>query len=49
MRTNVRALNRIGTHGLSIQAIKAYAADRAATVTGPRNIKRLQVLTAVNM
>jgi hypothetical protein len=28
---NIHALNGIRTHGLSVQAIKAYASDRAAT------------------
>jgi hypothetical protein len=31
---NVHALSRIRTHELSVQAIKAYASDRAATETG---------------
>jgi hypothetical protein len=34
MRTNVHALSGIQTHGLSVQVIKAYASDRAATGTG---------------
>jgi hypothetical protein len=33
-RTNILALNGIQTHGLSVQAIEAYASDRAATGTG---------------
>jgi hypothetical protein len=33
-KDKVRALNGIGTHGLSVQAIKTYASDRAATMTG---------------
>jgi hypothetical protein len=32
--TNIHALSRIQTHGLSVQAIKAYVSDHAATVTG---------------
>jgi hypothetical protein len=34
MRTNIHALRRIPTHGLSMQAIKAYTSDCAATETG---------------
>jgi hypothetical protein len=34
MRTNIHALNGIQTHGLSVQAIKAYASERVATGTG---------------
>jgi hypothetical protein len=33
-RTNIHALTGIRTDGLSGQAIKAYATDRAATGTG---------------
>jgi len=33
MRTNIHALSRIRTHGLSIQVIKAYASDHATTGT----------------
>jgi hypothetical protein len=33
-RTNIHALSGIQTHSLSIQAIKAYASDRAAIGTG---------------
>jgi hypothetical protein len=33
-RTNIHALSAIRTHGLSVQAIKAYVSDRAATGTG---------------
>jgi hypothetical protein len=33
-RTNIHALQRIATHGLSVQAIKAYASDCTATETG---------------
>jgi hypothetical protein len=36
--TNIHALNGIRTHGPRVQAIKAYASDRAATVTGERII-----------
>jgi hypothetical protein len=35
-RTNIRALSGIRTHCLSVQAIKAYASDRAATGTDTR-------------
>jgi hypothetical protein len=31
---NIHASRRIRTHGLSVQAIKAYASDRAATGIG---------------
>jgi hypothetical protein len=33
-KTNIHALSGIRTHGLSVQAIKAYSSDRAATGTG---------------
>jgi hypothetical protein len=33
MRINIHALSRIQTHGLSVQAIKAYASGGAATGT----------------
>jgi hypothetical protein len=32
-RTKIRALSKIRTHGLSVQALKAYASDCAATET----------------
>jgi hypothetical protein len=31
MKTNIHALSRIWTHGLSVQAIKTYDSDCAAT------------------
>jgi hypothetical protein len=31
MMTDIHALSRILTHGLSVQATRAYASDRAAT------------------
>jgi hypothetical protein len=34
MRTNIHALSRIETHGLSMQAITAYALDCVASGTG---------------
>jgi hypothetical protein len=34
MKTNINALSRIRTHGLSIQAIKAYTSDRMANGIG---------------
>jgi hypothetical protein len=37
-RPNIHALNRIRTHGLRVQAIKAWAADRAATGTDMENV-----------
>jgi hypothetical protein len=33
-KTNIHALSGIRTHSTSVQAIKAYASDRAATGTG---------------
>jgi hypothetical protein len=33
-KTNILALREIQTHGFSVQAMKAYASDRAAAVTG---------------
>jgi hypothetical protein len=33
-RTNIHALSGIWTHGISVQAIKAYTSDRADTGTG---------------
>jgi hypothetical protein len=41
-RTNIHALSGIQTHGLSIQAIKAYASDRAAIGTGRAQYHRRQ-------
>jgi hypothetical protein len=32
-RTNIHALSGIQTHGLSVQANRTYASDRAATGT----------------
>jgi hypothetical protein len=32
-KDNIYALSRIGTHSLSVQAIKAYASESAATGT----------------
>jgi hypothetical protein len=37
-RTNIQALGGIQTHGLNVQAIKAFASDHAATGTAARNI-----------
>jgi hypothetical protein len=33
-RQDIHVLNGIRTHGLGVQAIKAYASDSAATATG---------------
>jgi hypothetical protein len=46
MRTNIHALSGIWTHGLSIQVIKAYASDRAATGTSTRECWRSESTNA---
>jgi hypothetical protein len=37
-RTNIHALSEIGIHSLSVQAINAYASDRAASGTGEMTV-----------
>jgi hypothetical protein len=34
MRSSIHDLSGIRTHGISVQAIKAYTSDRAAAATG---------------
>jgi hypothetical protein len=34
MMSNIHALTGIRTHGLKVQAIKAFGSNRAATATG---------------
>jgi hypothetical protein len=48
MRTNIHALSRNRTHGLSIQEIKAYASDSVATRTG-QWLKYLDHITYENV
>jgi hypothetical protein len=38
MRTNIHALSRILTHGLSVQAAKAYASHHMATGTSQQEL-----------
>jgi hypothetical protein len=38
-RTNIYALSGIQTHGLSVQAIKAYALEHVAPGTGRKPIR----------
>jgi hypothetical protein len=43
-RTNIHALSGIQTHGLSAQAIKAYASDRAVTGAGSIELINLVII-----
>jgi hypothetical protein len=44
---SIHALRRNGTHGLSVQAMKAYASDRAAPGTGFYLLKQVvHIVTA---
>jgi hypothetical protein len=45
-RTNIHAISGIRIHGLSVQAIKAYASDRAVSGTGNKHRRVICRLSA---